>query len=140
MWQKLILIGKKHIQVLLVMVFLSTQLWDFYPKQIFKSEIKNKEKTINYKKLIKWLDYIGCPFEFILKVGVEKSIVNAPLVSLQSKNINNAKSEVRFKQKIETSAPTLRIHEHPCSKFYFIGLNRRTEFLFSMQISRIWLC
>jgi DNA phosphorothioation-dependent restriction protein DptG len=28
------------------------------------------------------------------------SIVNAPLVSLQSKNTNNAKSEVRFKQLI----------------------------------------
>jgi hypothetical protein len=34
-------------------------------------------------------------FKFILKVGVEESIVNAPLVSLQSKNTNNAKSEVR---------------------------------------------
>jgi hypothetical protein len=34
---------------------------------------------------------------FILKVGVEESIVNAPL---QSKNTNNAKSEVRFKQLI----------------------------------------
>jgi hypothetical protein len=34
--------------------------------------------------------------KFILKVGVEESIVNTPLVSLQSKNANNAKSEVRF--------------------------------------------
>jgi hypothetical protein len=39
---------------------------------------------------------IGCSFKFILKVGVEESIVNAPLVSLQSKNTNNAESEVRF--------------------------------------------
>jgi hypothetical protein len=34
------------------------------------------------------------------KVGVEELIVNAPLVRLQSKNTNNAKSEVRFKQLI----------------------------------------
>jgi hypothetical protein len=38
-----------------------------------------------------------CLFKLILKVGVEESIVNAPLVSLRSKNTNNAKSEVRFK-------------------------------------------
>jgi hypothetical protein len=43
---------------------------------------------------------------------VEESIVNAPLVSLQSKNTNNAKSEVRFKQlirgalTIDSSTPT----------------------------------
>jgi hypothetical protein len=41
-----------------------------------------------------------CSFKFILKVGVEQSIVNAPLVSLQSKNTNNPKSEVIFKQLI----------------------------------------
>jgi hypothetical protein len=35
---------------------------------------------------------IGCSLKFILKVGVEESIVNAPLVSLQSKNTNSAKS------------------------------------------------
>jgi hypothetical protein len=44
--------------------------------------------------------YIGCSFKFLLKVGVEESIVNAPLVSVQSKPTNNAKSEVRFKQLI----------------------------------------
>jgi hypothetical protein len=43
---------------------------------------------------------IGCSFKFVLKVGVEESVVNAPLVSLQSKNTNNAKDEVRFKQLI----------------------------------------
>jgi hypothetical protein len=31
---------------------------------------------------------------------LQKKIVNAALVSLQSKNTNNAKSEVRFKQLI----------------------------------------
>jgi hypothetical protein len=31
-------------------------------------------------------------------VGVEESIVNAPLVSLHTKNTNNPKSEIRFKQ------------------------------------------
>jgi hypothetical protein len=52
---------------------------------------------------------IGC---FHLKVGVKESIVNAPLVSLQSKNTNNAKSEVSFKQlirdafTIDSSTPT----------------------------------
>jgi hypothetical protein len=39
-------------------------------------------------------------FKFLLKVGVEESIVNAPLISLQSKNTSNAKSDVRFKQLI----------------------------------------
>jgi hypothetical protein len=43
---------------------------------------------------------IGCSFKFFLKVGVEDSIVNAPLVTLQSKNTTNAKSEVGFKQLI----------------------------------------
>jgi hypothetical protein len=55
--------------------------------------------------------YIGC--SFILKVGVEESIVNAPLVSQQSKNTNNAKSEVRFKQLmrvIDSSTPILRLN------------------------------
>jgi hypothetical protein len=42
--------------------------------------------------------YIGCSFKSILKVDDEELIVNAPLVSLQSKDTNNAKSEVRFKQ------------------------------------------
>jgi hypothetical protein len=41
---------------------------------------------------------IGCSFKFPVKVGVEESIVNAPLISLQSKSTNNAKSEARFKQ------------------------------------------
>jgi hypothetical protein len=34
------------------------------------------------------------------KVGIEESIVNALLVSRQSKNTNNNKSEVSFKQLI----------------------------------------
>jgi hypothetical protein len=37
---------------------------------------------------------IGSSFKFLLKVGVEESIVNAPLVSLQGKNTNNAKSDL----------------------------------------------
>jgi hypothetical protein len=60
---------------------------------------------------------IGYSFKFLLKVGVEESIVNAPLVSLQSKNTNNTKSEVRFKQlvirgafTIDSSTLTLRIN------------------------------
>jgi hypothetical protein len=44
--------------------------------------------------------YIGSSFKFLLKVGLEESIVNAPLVSLQSKNTNKARSKVRFKQVI----------------------------------------
>jgi hypothetical protein len=40
---------------------------------------------------------IGCSLKFPVKDGAEESIVNAPLVSLQIKNTNNAKSEVRFK-------------------------------------------
>jgi hypothetical protein len=62
------------------------------------------------------LVYIGCLFKFLFKVGVEGSIVNGPLVSLQSKNTNNAKSEVRLKQlirgafTIDSSTPTFRIN------------------------------
>jgi hypothetical protein len=41
-----------------------------------------------------------CSFKFLLKLGIEDSIVNAPLIRLQSKNTNNPKSEVRFKQLI----------------------------------------
>jgi hypothetical protein len=43
---------------------------------------------------------IGCSFKFLFKVGAEEPIVNRPLVSLEIKNTNNAKSEVRFKQLI----------------------------------------
>jgi hypothetical protein len=39
-------------------------------------------------------------FLFYLKVGVEESIVNAPFVSLQSKNTNNSKNGVSFKHLI----------------------------------------
>jgi hypothetical protein len=46
------------------------------------------------------LQQIGRSFKCLLKVGVEESIVNAPFVSLQSKNTNIAKSKVRFKQLI----------------------------------------
>jgi hypothetical protein len=49
-----------------------------------------------------------CSFKFIGKVGVEESIVNAPLVSLQSKNTNNAKSEVSFKQLIRDLLSVVR--------------------------------
>jgi hypothetical protein len=50
----------------------------------------------NTKLKTKYLMFFKCH----LKVGVEESIVNAPLLSLQSKNTNNAKSEVSFKQLI----------------------------------------
>jgi hypothetical protein len=43
---------------------------------------------------------IECSFKFLLKVGIEELIVNAPLVNLQSKTTNNEKSEVGFKQLI----------------------------------------
>jgi hypothetical protein len=35
--------------------------------------------------------------QLIHKVGVEESIVNAPLVSLHTKNTNDAKSKASFK-------------------------------------------
>jgi hypothetical protein len=41
-----------------------------------------------------------CSFQFLLKISIEESIVNAPPVSLHNKNTNNAKSEVRFKHLI----------------------------------------
>jgi hypothetical protein len=43
-------------------------------------------------------DVINYSLRVVLKVGIEESIVNAPLGRLQSKNTNNAKSEVRFNQ------------------------------------------
>jgi hypothetical protein len=61
-------------------------------------------------------DSIGCSFKFILKVGVEELIVNEPIVCVQSKNTNNPKSEVRFKQlirgvfTIDSSTPALKIN------------------------------
>jgi hypothetical protein len=46
------------------------------------------------------INYIECSIKFILKAGIKELIVNAPLVSRQSKNTNNAKTEVRFEQLI----------------------------------------
>jgi hypothetical protein len=43
---------------------------------------------------------MGCSFKLHVKFGAEESIVNTPLDSLQSKNTNNAKSEVKFKRQI----------------------------------------
>jgi hypothetical protein len=68
--------------------------------------------------------------------------VNAPLVSLQSKNINNAKSEVRFFKQlirdtftIDSSTPALRINlkEHPI----FRGPSRLFFFQFGFESSRV---
>jgi hypothetical protein len=54
---------------------------------------------VNFRIFLREQD-IGRSFKFILKVGVKESIVNAQLLSRQSKNTNNTKSEVRFKQLI----------------------------------------
>jgi hypothetical protein len=54
-------------------------------------------------------------FKFLLKVGVEKLIVNAPLARLQIKNTNNTRSEVRFKQLIHdafTIDLKINLNEH----------------------------
>jgi hypothetical protein len=69
--------------------------------------------------------------KFIIKVCVEESIVNTPLVTRQ--NQNSAKSEVTFKQvirgaiTIDFSTPTLRINlnEHPIfsPKLFFVQTN-----------------
>jgi hypothetical protein len=62
-------------------------------------EINKTDVLINKQNLtIRFC--IGFSFKFLLKVGFDESIVNAPLVNLQSKITNNAKSEVRFKQLI----------------------------------------
>jgi hypothetical protein len=68
------------------------------------NSFKNQEKLYpiyleNFPKKQIVIDISGV-HSCILKVGVEESIVNAPLVSLQSKNTNNAKCEVRVKQLI----------------------------------------
>jgi hypothetical protein len=49
--------------------------------------------------------YIGYWYKYLVNVGVEEPIVNAPLVSLKSKNTNNAKSGVIFKQLIRDRNP-----------------------------------
>jgi hypothetical protein len=53
---------------------------------------------------------MGCSLKCIFKAGVEESIVNAPVVRLQSKNTNNAKSEVKFKQRT-VDCKKIRIHK-----------------------------
>jgi hypothetical protein len=63
-------------------------------------EYFEKQNSFLKRKMCSLISYIGCSFKFIPKVGVEESIVNAPLVRLQSKNTNNTKSEVSFKQLI----------------------------------------
>jgi hypothetical protein len=57
-------------------------------------------KSININVFVLMVSLYRVFIKFIFKVGVEESIVNAPLISLQNKNTNNAKSEVRFKQLI----------------------------------------
>jgi hypothetical protein len=57
-------------------------------------------KKIRNENLLKLYLNIGCSLKYILKVDVEESIVNAPIVTLQSKNTNNAKSEISLKQLI----------------------------------------
>jgi hypothetical protein len=54
----------------------------------------NRENSESCKFYGNAISCIGCSFKFILKIGVEESNVNAPLVKLQSKTTNNAKSEV----------------------------------------------
>jgi hypothetical protein len=54
--------------------------------------------VLSFKAQKAFMIYIECSFKCILKVGVE--VLNAPLVNLQRKTQNNAKSEVRFKQLI----------------------------------------
>jgi hypothetical protein len=66
----------------------------------FKMKMSFKYHTKTTIQFFKHYENIVCSFKFLLKVAVQESIVNAPLVSLQSKNKSNAKSEVRFKQLI----------------------------------------
>jgi hypothetical protein len=51
-------------------------------------KMKNMNKNSDFEKQQKKMilrKSIRCSFKFLLKVGIEESIVNAPLVSLQSK-------------------------------------------------------
>jgi hypothetical protein len=76
-------------------------------------------------------------------LSVEESIVNALVVSLQRKNTNNTKSEVRFKPVIrgafiiEFSTPILRINlnEHPI--FYISILKRKTVYMYQFLQGKI---
>jgi hypothetical protein len=54
---------------------------------------KNAKIEVRFKELIRDLSGVFF-FKFYLKVGIEQSIVKAPLVSLQSKNMNNTKDAV----------------------------------------------
>jgi hypothetical protein len=69
------------------------------------SQLNHQVKTIRVinEKLFQRPTFVDSEISglrFLLKVGVEESIVNAPLGSVQSKNTNNAQSEVRFRQLI----------------------------------------
>jgi hypothetical protein len=66
-------------------------------KNIIYERLAQGTDGVNSKLMNRaFVGYIGCSF----KVVVEESVVNAPLVSLHSKNTNTQttpKSEVRFK-------------------------------------------
>jgi hypothetical protein len=77
-------------------------------------------------------------------LSVEESIVNALVVSLQSKNTNNTKSEVRFKQPvirgafiIDFSTPILRINLNEHQIFYISILKRKTVYMYQFLQGKI---
>jgi hypothetical protein len=73
--------------------------------------------------------------------------VNAPRVSLHTKNTNNVKSEVRFKQlirgafTIDSSTPTLKINlnEHPIPSQVLIVLGSlKIKVIFCLSMEFYW--
>jgi hypothetical protein len=69
----------------------------------------------NLRKFVKFADPSISFISGVHLVEVEESSVNAPLVNLQSKNTNNAKSEVRCKHLVRDLS---RVQSNP-------GLSRR---------------
>jgi hypothetical protein len=59
----------------------------------------------NFRKFVKYADPSISFISGVHLVEAKESIVNAPLVNLQSKNTNNAKSEVRCKHLIRDLSP-----------------------------------
>jgi hypothetical protein len=79
----------KYMYVCIIFVYLYFENFDqIQGKRSFLSLI-----TLRRIRFCTLLYSSGCSFKFLLKVGVEESIANAPHVSLQNKNTNNAKSE-----------------------------------------------
>jgi hypothetical protein len=71
------------------------------------------------------------------KVGIEESIVNALLVSLQSKNTNNNKSEVSFKLLIRYCNPWY-VHNRLFNVYFEMKFKKNTRYV-QTQVNKYYI-